>query len=62
MHGRTGTSTIYTTILPKQSYLDKICTKKLSKEVKHRNENSNVGDIFCFELCNKAYYDILTYS
>lgn len=46
MHGRTGTSTIYTTILPKQSYLDKICTKKLSKEVKHRSESSNVGDIF----------------
>ena len=36
MRGRTGTSTIYTTILPKQSYLDRICTKKLSKEARHR--------------------------
>ena len=36
MRGRTGTSTIYTTILPKQSYLNRICTKKLSKEAKHR--------------------------
>ena len=27
---------IYTTILPKQSYLDRIYTKKLSKEAKHR--------------------------
>ena len=36
MRGRTGTSTIYTTILPKQSYLGRICTKKLSKEAKHR--------------------------
>lgn len=36
MRGRTGMSTIYTTILPKQSYLNRICTKKLSKEAKHR--------------------------
>ena len=36
MRGRTGTSTIYTTILPKQSYLNRICTTKLSKEAKHR--------------------------
>ncbi len=36
MRGRTGTSTIYTTILPKQSYLDRICTKKLSKVARHR--------------------------
>ena len=36
MRGRASTSTIYTTILPKQSYLGRICTKKLSKEAKHR--------------------------
>ena len=36
MRGRTGMSTIYTTILPKQSYLDRIYTKKLSKAAKHR--------------------------
>lgn len=36
MRGRTGTSTIYTTILPKQSYLDRIYSAKLSKAAKHR--------------------------
>ena len=36
MRGRASTSTIYTTILPKQSYLGRICTKKLGKEAKHR--------------------------
>lgn len=36
MRGRTGMSTIYTTILPKQSYLNRICTKKLSKDAKRR--------------------------
>lgn len=36
MRGRAGTSTIYTTILPKQSYLERICTKNLSKEARRR--------------------------
>lgn len=36
MHGRTGTSTIYATILPNQYILDKICRKKLTKQAKYR--------------------------